>query len=325
MLKDLRIRFAVLALSMLCMAAGCAVVPTRNAFRMTDEPANEKKENDKEEEAKEDEPPKTLMTWNVGKRKNGDRENGEAEAPEVDTIETDRPDFTEASTTVGKGRIQLESGYTFIRDRTAGTRSIAHSYPELLFRIGMFAEWFELRIGQNWGHNTSTTGGATTITHGADDLYLGVKLALTEQARIFPESALVLQMTVPSGHPALSANQVLPGFNYLYGWDVIKDRLTLGGSAQVNRSIDDLGQHYAEYAQSATVGVGLTERIASYTEWFAIYHLGTISPNVGTEHYLNGGFTYLFRPNIQFDVRAGVGLNDKAQDLFTGAGFAVRY
>jgi hypothetical protein len=283
------------------------------------------KENGRDEKEKDDEPPKTLLSWNVGKKKDDEKNGNGDDEPEVDTITTDRPDFTEASTTVGRGRIQLESGYTFIRDRTGGTRSLAHSYPELLFRIGMFAEWFELRIGQNWAHNTTTTGGVTTVTNGADDLYIGTKLALTEQAGIFPESALVLQMTVPSGHSTISANQVLPGFNYLFGWDVIKDRLSLGGSAQVNRSIDDLNQHYAEFAQSATVGFSFTERFASYTEWFAIYHLGTISPTVGTEHYLNGGFTYLFRPNIQFDIRAGVGLNDRAQDFFTGAGFAVRY
>ena len=51
--------------------------------------------------------------------KNGG-DNGEDEEPEgPDQIATDRPDFTEASSTVGRGRVQLESGYTFFTDRCA--------------------------------------------------------------------------------------------------------------------------------------------------------------------------------------------------------------
>ena len=43
------------------------------------------------------------------------------------------------------------------------------------------------------------------------------------------------------------------------------------------------------------------------------------------QHYFNGGFTYRLTPDIQFDVRTGVGLNRHADDFFAGTGFAVRY
>ena len=43
-----------------------------------------------------------------------------------------------------------------------------------------------------------------------------------------------------------------------------------------------------------------------------------------TEHYADGGFTVLMNNNLQFDIRAGVGLNEDADDVFTGAGFAIR-
>ncbi len=45
---------------------------------------------------------------------------------------TDRPDFTEASSTVGKGRVQVELGYTYFSDKNNGVRARAHSYPEVL-------------------------------------------------------------------------------------------------------------------------------------------------------------------------------------------------
>src|SRR4051812_29697256 len=55
--------------------------------------------------------PRTLLQWAIGCEK--EDENGqEHEEP----LDADRPDFTEATTTVGLGRVQLETGYTYFRD-----------------------------------------------------------------------------------------------------------------------------------------------------------------------------------------------------------------
>lgn len=319
--------------------------------------------------------PKTLLTWAAGKesadkKPNGDGmgnggrngDGGEGGDPKVerspgsdgrdDPLVTDRPDFTEASSTVGKGRIQLEAGYTYVRDRSGGATTNGHSYPEALLRVGVLADWLEFRVGQNFG-NTRTgaalgvfgesggggtsgadsaggpagagTGRAASRMNGAEDLYLGAKFALTEQKRALPETALILQGTVPTGCRDLTAGEVQPGVNFLYSWTVIEDRLSLGGSLQANRAIDDTGHGYVEVAQSLTVGYGLTDKLGAYTEWFAFYPSGAIAPGVGPQHFFNGGFTYQFTPNLQFDIRAGVGLNRRADDFFVGTGFAVRY
>jgi hypothetical protein len=42
------------------------------------------------------------------------------------------------------------------------------------------------------------------------------------------------------------------------------------------------------------------------------------------QQYFNGGFSYLITDNFMWDIRAGVGLNDAADDFFTGTGFSVR-
>lgn len=54
---------------------------------------------------------------------------------------TDRPDFTEASSVVGLGVLQIESGYTYTHDTAGTVRTQEHSYPEMLFRYGIFANW----------------------------------------------------------------------------------------------------------------------------------------------------------------------------------------
>jgi hypothetical protein len=251
--------------------------------------------------------------------------NGGTGDQEPSEIATDRPDFTEASSTVGRGRIQLESGYTFSRNREAGIRD-AHSYPEALLRVGLLADWFELRIGQNFSNNRlfSAESGAVH-TRGSEDLYLGVKLALTEQDQFLPEMALVLQTTVPTGPRDLTAGRMLPGLNLLYGWDVVPDRLTFAGSTQGNAAVDDVGQSHVDLAQALTVGYSLTQKLGAYTEFFGFFPHGATAPDVAPEYYFNGGFTYKFTPNLQTDIRAGVGLNRHAEDFFVGTGFAVRY
>ena len=62
----------------------------------------------------------------------------------------DRPDFTEAAATVGRGVFQLEFGYTYEYDRPEGSGGgevWTHSLGEPLLRVGVLAEGLELRLG----------------------------------------------------------------------------------------------------------------------------------------------------------------------------------
>lgn len=307
------------ALVICCLTTGCVSLPMEQVRTETNSKTS-----------------KTLMSWNApskddsGEKEDGKKDNKTAEAnneakeaaskEEPSEIAADRPDFTESSTTVGKGRIQLESGYTLSRNRDTGERN-GHSFPEALLRIGLFADWFELRIGQNY----SSTNLTVTSTDGLEDLYLGVKLALTEQKKLFPETALVIQATVPTGPDNITAGKTLPGVNFLFGWDVIPDQLTMAGSVQGNAAVTDDGSSYLELAQSFTMGYSMTTKLGCYLEVFGKEPFSANVPDVGPEYYLDGGFTYKFTPNFQYDVRAGVGLNRHSDDYFIGTGFAVRY
>lgn len=259
---------------------------------------------------------KTLMQWSYGTSFEG--------GPNVyEPLVTDRPDFTEASVTVGYGVMQLETGYTFIYDREGNERTRAHSFPEALLRVGVLAEWLELRIDWNYLAEQSEIGGAEDSISGAEDLGLGLKIALTPQEKILPETAVVLQMTVPSGGSEVTADEVLPGFNYLYGWD-INDQWSTGGSTGINGAIDDITlDSFSQINQSLTVGYSWTDRIGSYAEWFAL--ISASADTNPTENYFNGGFTVLFNDDLQWDIRAGVGLNAEADDFFAGSGLSFRY
>lgn len=260
---------------------------------------------------------KTLMQWSYGTSFSGG-------PPGMDEpLASDRPDFVEASVTVGRGVAQVEMGYTFISNDDPGIRTREHSYPEMLWRIGMFAEWFEFRIAYNHLSGSDLVAPLPIANFsGGEDLYLGCKLGLTPQEGILPEMALILQMTVPTGHADLTAGEVCPGFNWLYGWD-INDFLSVGMSTQGNSAIDDVGDDYFEFAQAITINYALAEKLSAYTEWFALIPSG--GTTAFTEHYADGGFVYRLTNNIQFDIRAGIGLSDRANDYFTGTGLCLRF
>lgn len=232
---------------------------------------------------------------------------------------TDRPDVTEASSTVGSGVLQIEAGYTYLQDRNGGTVNRSHSFPETLFRYGTPVDWLELRFATNVSHQKAATNSFT----GLEDLYFGAKLGLTLQDGVKPEMALVPQMTVPSGATALTSGKVLPGVNWLYGWDVT-DVVTTAGSTQFNFAVDDnSGNTYTEWTQTWTVGYSLHDQIGAYTEWFAF--VPHSSESAQTEHYANCGMTFKMTEDVQWDIRTGMGLNDAAADWFTGVGMAIRF
>jgi hypothetical protein len=261
--------------------------------------------------------PRTLLELLLGSNGNDKRK---VESGEEDRLDPDRPHFPEASTTVGNGRAMLESGYTFTRK---GTTFSSHSYPEALLRAGMFADWFELRIGQSFVNQRQTEDGMTTSANGAQDLYLGMKLALTEQKGLLPTMAVIPQTTVPTGSASVTAGKMLPGLNVDCSWEVIKDVFGIEFLVANNRVMDDLGNIHHEVATGLTGAFQLTRQLELFVEWDAFYPVGAIG-RLGPRHYAVGGLVYFVTRDFEVDFRSGVGLNGNSNDFLVGVGFAAR-
>ena len=302
----------------------------------------DEKDKDKDKDDKKDE--KDKKDNGNGKKpeekKNGngfEKESADEKEPEEEKrLDTDRPHFPEAATTVGVDRVILESGYTYYGPRNTEFRE-QQTAPEGLLRIGMFADWFEFRIGQSWTSQrvTVTTppsvpGGPPTTSvqtqAGFQDLYLGVKLGLTEQEKCLPESALILSLTVPTGASEFTNDAVMPGINYDFGWDVVKDLFAIEGVIEAAGATDALGHHYTSAATGLTLVTDLTKNLQNFTEWFGIYSLGALDPGLaGPQHYIVSGFVYFIGKNMEIDIRAGVGLTDHSSNYLAGTGFSIRY
>jgi hypothetical protein len=259
----------------------------------------------------------TLLQWSYGTTFSG----GPAGLDEP--LIGDRPDFTESPNTVGLGVTQIEMGYTYTHDEDPTTSVKSSTYPEILVRHGIFAEWLELRIGWSYAEEETITGLVRNRVSGSEDLSLGLKIGLTPQECLLPAMALIPEMTLPTGDNNLTADEVLPNLIWVYAWDV-NDFLSVAGSTAGGRTIDDgSGDAYFELVQTFVMGFGLTDRIGAYTEWYGLFphSADTAMP----EHYFDGGLTFSVTNDLQLDCRAGVGLNDNADDYFIGAGMIIRH
>jgi hypothetical protein len=268
-----------------------------------------------------------LLNWpEKPKEANEDEKDGEKKDEEdekEEPLESDRPDFTEASSTVGLHRFQIESGYTYTHGTDGPTATDKHDLPEMLLRYGV-AERLELRLAWDEGmifqRETDRAAGHTVDKSGSTDVEFGFKYAIAKQQGVRPQSALIVALTAPVGSPAFSGQQVGVRLNYCYSWELTK-KLSLNCSTG-NLWAGEAGDRFSTFFQSASLEYELTERLHCFNEWYGQFRCG--ADDNRPQHYYDGGFTYLLTPNLQLDWRAGWGLSDASDRFFTGCGLVIR-
>lgn len=234
----------------------------------------------------------------------------------TEPIATDRPDFTESTTTVEPGGLQVESGMTFARNGPEKERTIG----EVLVRLGT-TDRTELRIGLNSYMISSATG---VRTAGLEDAAIGGKLRLLRggtAGSLQPAISLVAFTSLPTGSSAFGDAKLQPTAKLATSWD-LSPRVSWSSNLNYAR-IRQKARSYGEWAASGSLGMSLSERVGSYLEYFGNYPL--VAGGLDA-HYLNGGFTFGLGSSAQFDARAGVGLHDvDGPNYFLGIGFAKRW
>ena len=257
---------------------------------------------------------------------NFDFDNGSESEPERERIETERHDFTQSTTVVGRGTTQVEFGYTFFQGSGETEVEDSHATPELLIRYGLTEKVeFRLRYNEVWQFGEEDLSGS-------EDIHWAFKVRTSDQQGWRPESALEIRATAPTGGVDWSTDEVEFGLDYIYGWK-ISPRVEIYGSSGF--STNGLGEfafrpsapadeEFILYTQSVAIGTELTERCTAYTEFFGLFTDGFESDEERPV-FFNVGLDYYLSDNVVLDVRAGTGLNADAEDLFFGMGGAFRF
>lgn len=246
--------------------------------------------------------------------------------PYEERMETERHDFTQSSTTVGRGVFQVETGYLYSYKDASDEIEQAHATPETMLRLGL-SDDIEFRL--RWNYVWTVIDGEPH-EEGAADLLWSFKLQVTEQEGFIPESALEIRSTAPTGGSAFSLGSVQTGLDYIYKWELNEDFAFYGSTSYSPGALgepalaaDDPDDWFTVYGQSAALGIELTENNSMYTEWFTLISDGLEDNFV--QSYFNIGIDHYFTDNFLIDFRVGTGLTGDSEDFFAGVGGGVRF
>ncbi len=216
-------------------------------------------------------------------------------------IITDRPDQTEASSTIPPGYFQVEAGTLFMHEQQSTsleTRTAA--LPNALFRIGIVRH-FELRaVVQPQLIRTYLNDELLSRDFGMADLQAGFKVQFCEAKGRAPEIGFLSHLVIPTGTESYN--------NFAYGLInklAFTHFLSSKHSLAYNIGYDYFGTGNGDLFYSLAWSISLGERTKLYAEPYGqLLNLQDWVVNA------DAGFTYLLMHNVQLDYSFGVGINN---------------
>lgn len=239
-----------------------------------------------------------------------------------DPIATDRPDFVESSSVVGKGRVQIETSGAFERSRHDGVVERLVSTPSLL-RLGV-SDTLEARIETDGVSHAWTRGLGSDDNEDASglaDTSFGMKWHVRDGAEGVPALGMLFSVDVPSGARRLHSAGVRPSLRGVAEWDLPSD-LSLGVMPGLASERNEAGRHFTSAIFGVVLGKDWNKRFHSYIEMAAprIAH----ARDGGTQASAGFGSSYLLTPDCQVDVGLLGGLNRFTPNVSITAGVSVR-
>ncbi len=219
------------------------------------------------------------------------------------TIVTDRPDQTESSSTVGIGRLQVESGLSLGFDEDVKTTVQRLLAPTTLFRYGIL-RGLEIRIVNQF---ESVKIGDKHF-QGIGDLEVGAKLELYKKEGSITEVAVLSHLILPSGSRILT-NDNYGTVNKLAVSHQLSEKYSLG----YNIGYSNYGVGNGDFTYSMALGIGVTEKVGIYIEPY-----GEVLDMEEFKANFDAGFTYLIHDNLQIDFSFGTGINHKMNYIAAG-------
>jgi len=239
-----------------------------------------------------------------------------------DGIVTDRPDFVESSDTVGKGRFQIETSAALERDDEDGAKTRTWTTPTLL-RFGV-REDLELRLESDGYTNARTdfAGGGSTTERGYQDLDVGAKWHMRDQAGALPSVGWLLHLTLDTGSSAFRGEDVRPSLRAVMEWD-LGGPFSLGVMPGIIYDKDGNGERFTAGILGTVLGYEVSER----TRVFAEVAASQIAPerhggNIVTYDF---GIAYLVTDLVQVDTAFAIGATDETPDLGWTVGLSMKF
>ena len=236
-----------------------------------------------------------------------------------DEMDPDRPDVASSARTVGRGRVQLESGIFFARTRLAGEPTERRVSPEAMLRLGV-TEAFEVRVA---GEPIVRLRGAEDATD-VGDFWASAKWQVFDAPDGSRWPALALNPTVklPTA-PAPTGSGKTDFGALLLATINLPAQLTL----DLNAGLAAIGQtRPSGYLLQALTAASLSREIAGGVMAFGEVFYGSRDERDGRDQVgLDAGIVWKMTRDLALDVGAGTSLYGRLPDVFVRAGGSMRF
>ncbi|MBL8751158.1 MAG: transporter [Planctomycetes bacterium] len=244
--------------------------------------------------------------------------------PAPSPISPNRPTFSDGTSLVPTGHVQLETGWTLTRRSAGGVTTERHSAPEVVVRARV-SDTIEARLlwgGMQWSEADGPGGGGHG--DGGADVAAGIVVPLCDQGEVLPALAIEGLSTFGIGSDAFSSGHADPTAKLLwsYGGGRLPDWLAVGGNL-IASSPTEAGDRFTQTAASVWATVtGPGPDTSWFAEWYVVSEPAN---NVASTQSVDFGIVQRVDPRIAIDARAGFGLDDRADDWFTGVGLSFLF
>ncbi|MDD4150035.1 MAG: transporter [Bacteroidales bacterium] len=208
---------------------------------------------------------------------------------------TDRPDQTESSSTVTKNSLQIEAGVLYGNEAKNTRTQIL--MPTTLFRFGL-TDIIELRLGEQIEFNENKLNSSSYF--GISDLELGTKIQIFKKQDVNIEIAFLSHLILPTGSDSITNNKFGAVNKFAFS-HILNDNFSIG----YNLGYNYFGFGKGDITYSTVLGISFSDKLGFYIETY-----GELSDIKDFKINFDTGLTYLFKPNLQFDLSYGAGLNE---------------
>lgn len=225
------------------------------------------------------------------------------------SISTDRPSFTNASTTVPRHTLQFENGL----NETTAQGQQGWDLPQTSVRVGITTNT-ELRITAPDDYWNAQSG--SLFVTGLGDLAMGVKQQLGT-VHGFVVSAMGT-LSFPTGARSVSSHGYDTTLQLPWSHQ-LPSNWTAAGMFTVSWPTQN-GQHNVTGQVTALFDRQLTKSLDAFAEY-----AGTFPGHGGPQDIVDFGTTYKLTNNQQVDFRGGIGLTASSLDHYIGGGYSFRF
>ena len=229
-------------------------------------------------------------------------------------LESDRPGVACGTVTLEAGQFQIESGVGVDLFSNAGSTDYFLGAPAVL-RIGL-VENFEFRISTG-GFNRAST--QDEMVNGIGSPTVGLKYRVRE-SESGPAMAFLFHLELPAGSVDFRPPEAVPSL--LFSLDqALSDSWSMTTNFGVFIPSDENGERYNEVFYAVAFGKSLTDRSSFFLEF-----AGNTPQLTGldTQTLVDGGFAWIWKPDIQLDISLARGLSGGSADWSVSGGIALR-